>query len=100
MNKYEKMHLDRVAALGCIVCRNNGLVDELDESTPAVIHHINHYAMGKKAPNFLVIPLCGPHHTDGGYGIAIHGGKATWEMKNGTEMELLSQTIELLYLEG
>ena len=65
--------------------------------SPAVIHHINWYATGKKAPNFLVIPLCPTHHTDGDLGTAIHAGKASWEMANGTEMELLSQTLELLY---
>ena len=35
MKKADSLHLSRVAALGCIVCRNQNLGE-----TPAEIHHI------------------------------------------------------------
>lgn len=36
------------------------------------------------------------HHRNGGYGVAIHAGRRAWEMKYGTEAELLVQVLYLL----
>ena len=86
-NKAEKEHLSRVAALGCIVCRNEGLGE-----TPAACHHIRTgVGRGQKASHFDVLPLCGHHHQTGGHGEAIHAGQKTWEARFGTELELLEQ---------
>lgn len=85
--KAEKLHLSRVAALGCVVCRNQ----ELGE-TPAEIHHCSKgTGLSVRADNYHVIPLCAIHHRQGGHGIAIHAGRQTWEKNYGTESELLTQ---------
>lgn len=85
--KAEQKHLDRVAALGCIICRNQGLGE-----TPAEIHHCSKgTGLAVRADNYHVIPLCAIHHRQGGHGVAIHAGRKTWEQKYGTEAELLAQ---------
>ena len=92
MNKSDKDHLSRVAALGCVACR----VMDIEDS-PASVHHIRHgQGMSQRAPHKLTIPLCPPHHQTGGYGVAIHAGKDAFERTYGTELELLKMTYELL----
>lgn len=84
--KAENKHLARVAALGCIVCKNLG-----HEDTPAEIHHCSKgTGQAVRADNYHVIPLCAIHHRQGGHGVAIHSGRKTWEQKYGTEAELLT----------
>ena len=91
MRKAEREHLNKVAELGCIVCRNEGFLD-----SPAEIHHIGNGATSKKSSHYESIPLCHCHHRTGGHGLAVHAGKKTWEAKFGTEKELLKQTLELI----
>ena len=87
MNKADRIYLSRVAALGCVVCRNLNLGE-----TPAEIHHIRHgQGAGQRAPHKNTLPLCPQHHLHGGFGVAIHAGQKTWEQKYGTEEELLAQ---------
>lgn len=96
MKKPERQHLDDVAQLGCIVCRNL----ELGE-TPAEIHHIRSGQGRKRASNFEVIPLCPHHHRNGGYGEAFHAGPQIWQKRFGPEEVLLKQTmIEVGQLRG
>ena len=91
--KAEKQHLERVANLGCIVCRNLGI----DPEVPASIHHkLLGMGMGQRASHYDVMPLCYLHHQGGGHGIAIHAGMKTWIKKYGTEEKLIEQTKELL----
>lgn len=90
-SKKEKEHMDRVASLGCIVCRNHGFMD-----MPAEIHHIGNGTMGKRASNFDVIPLCHIHHRTGNNGVAVHAGRKSFEANFGTEKGLLKQVKELL----
>lgn len=90
MKKAEKVHLERVAALGCLICRR-----------PAQIHHIREgQGIGQRASNFLVIPLCPEHHQDGPAGVAFHASPRQFEMMYGTELVLLARTIELLTLDS
>jgi len=91
MNKKEKDHLNRVADIGCIVCRNMGFY-----GTPAEIHHIGNMTMAKKASNFEVTPLCHTHHRTGNHGVAVHSGRKAFELNYGTEKELLEQVRCLL----
>ena len=79
----EKQHMASVAALGCIVCRR-----ELGVYSPAAIHHVD----GKTKPgaHMRVLALCGRHHQTGGYGVALHAGRAEWERRHGTQEELLA----------
>jgi len=85
--KAEKEHMSRVVGMGCCVCVNLQLGE-----TPAEIHHIGNGTMGKRASNYEVIPLCHAHHRTGGYGIAVHAGRKSFEANFGTEQELLEQT--------
>ena len=85
--KAERDHMGAVATLGCVVCRNLGF-----GATPAEVHHIGNGTLSKKASNFETIPLCPGHHRNGGYGVAVHAGRKTFEANYGTERELLEQT--------
>ncbi len=92
MKQADKKHLSRVADLGCIVCRNEGL-----GQSAASIHHIRKgQGMGQRASHQKAIPLCPIHHQHGGYRVAIHAGQKAFESRYGTETELLEQVLELL----
>ncbi len=91
MNKAEKEHIAKVVQLGCMACRAVGIY------TPdCEIHHIGNRTMGKRASNFEVIPLCHAHHRTGGYGIAVHAGRKSWEQTYGTEKEMLNQVLKMI----
>lgn len=86
MSKAETLYLNKVAALGCIICR-----------MPAEIHHLRAgMGLGQRNNNFNVIPLCHIHHRTGGHGVAIHAGQKTFEANFGTETELFTKTERLL----
>ncbi|ECG8601162.1 DUF968 domain-containing protein [Salmonella enterica subsp. salamae] len=92
MTKVDRIWLSRVAALGCIVCKNLGFGE-----TPAEIHHVRTgQGAGQRADHRKTIPLCHQHHRVGGHGVAIHAGKKTWEQKYGSETELLIQVVSEL----
>lgn len=93
MKQIEKLYLDRVANLGCVVCRNLGL-----GPTPAQIHHIREgQGLSQRASHFLVIPLCLMHHNFGQHGESFHAGPERFEAKYGSELELLAQTFEEIF---
>jgi hypothetical protein len=84
MSKSNKEYFNRVAELGCIICR-----------MPAEIHHLRTGAgLGMKSKD--VIPLCPHHHRNGGHGVAIHAGRLAFEANFGTELELLEKLKGLL----
>ena len=89
MTKDEKKYLDRVARVGCILCRTAlGVKD-----SPAEIHHIRRF--GGKRSTSPVIPLCPEHHrgNSGVHGLGAKGFEAKW----GTSQEaLLEKLNELL----
>lgn len=86
MTKAEKLHLSRVADLGCIICHQ-----------PAEIHHLRTgMGMAQRNSNFNVIPLCPLHHRTGGYGTAFHAGKKAFEQNFGSELDLLTRVEKLL----
>lgn len=86
MTKAEKEHLNKIASLGCIICR-----------MPCEIHHLRHgMGMGQRNSHFNAIGLCPNHHRTGGYGVAFHAGKKAFEKKFGTEIELLEKTINMI----
>ena len=92
MNKAERLHLSRVADLGCIVCRLEFGI----EDSPAECHHIRTGQGHKRASYLETIPLCPLHHRTGGHSVAYHAGARAWEAKYGTELELLEAVRELL----
>jgi hypothetical protein len=78
----EKRHMDRVAALGCLLC-----------GQPAQLHHVREgQGMSQRASNFLVVPLCEPHHTGsaGLHGLGSRGFERRYRMD---EMDLLAIVI-------
>lgn len=87
----QKRFHDRLASLGCIACRLDGV------HQPVVsIHHID----GRTKPNahWEVLPLCAGHHQDGtgvpGL-IAVHPWKTRFEARYGTQYELLAKCLQL-----
>ena len=97
-NKQEKLWMDSISQVGCIVCK---LL--YDAYTPAEIHHID--GKTKKASedypgcHMLTIPLCYEHHREGSNNemyVSRHPFKAEFVKRYGTEMYLLEKTKELL----
>lgn len=91
----EQQHLDKVAQLGCVVCRNMKF-----GKSPAECHHIRDgQGSGQRASDYETIPLCSPHHRTGGPGIAFHAtGREEWERMYGMERKLLNQVRQELAL--
>lgn len=88
MKKGEKTHIEKVASLGCCICK-----------MPCQIHHVrDNGSMGKKASNFEVIGLCHYHH-QGAEGFHTLGKRA-WEDRYGTQREHLAKTLALLSAAG
>ncbi len=78
--------MDRVADLGCIVCRNAGF-----GPTPATVHHIRDgQGCAQRASNFLVVPLCPEHHQGKD---SIHNDRQMFQARYGSELDMLAQTI-------
>ena len=87
----EQRHKARVAALGCIICRQLGIDD-----SPAHVHHIREgQGMGQRAGDMLTIPLC-PEHHQGATGIHGLGTRAFERMYGTTELDLLNDTLWML----
>ena len=87
MKKAQKEHYDKVARLGCILCRHLGYTD-----SPCEIHHIRRAGKRDTAP---VIGLCPEHHR-GNTGIHGLGRKAFEKKYNLTEEQLLEMVLELI----
>ena len=88
----ERRHMDKVAALGCIACRKDGL-----HNTVVSIHHVD--GRTKPGAHMRVLPLCAGHHQDGtgAPGLtAVHPWKKRFEQKYGTQEALLQEVQELL----
>lgn len=75
----ERRHIERVAALPCVVCGAPG---------PSEVHEI---AQGKW---WLSCALCPDCHRGGFNG--LHGQRRIWSVKKMSELDALSETIRLL----
>lgn len=80
-------HMERVANLGCIICRELGL-----GFSPASVHHIFDAAARS---DFLTIPLCREHH-QGATGFHGLGEREFNRRYKTTEANLLAKTLERL----
>ena len=89
MTKAQRQHYDKIARLGCSLCR---FVLKIEDS-PCHLHHIRRAGKRKDAP---VIGLCPIHHQ--GSNTGIHGlGRSAWEsLYSTTEEELLEKTLAIL----
>ncbi len=88
----ESRFMDAIARLGCIACLKDGIIN------PWVsLHHID--GRTKPGAHKLVLPLCAPHHqqddTDPVGRISVHGHKATFTARYGTERELLAECRQM-----
>lgn len=89
--KAEKAHMDRVASLGCFLCRQLGY-----GATPAQVHHIREgQGMAQRASSWLTVPLCDRHHANSSPD-GIHGQRKAWKLAQLDEIDALSDTIERL----
>lgn len=88
--KADKALWDRVASLGCIACRKDGIIN-----TWVSIHHCD--GRTKPGAHRRVLALCAPHHQTGGEAApSIHPWKAQFEAKYGTQSQLMAETQRLL----
>lgn len=89
----EHRRMDAIASIGCIACRKDGIVN------PWVsLHHID--GRTKPGAHLMVLPLCAPHHqqddTDPLQRPSVHGRKATFTARYGTELQLLAECMTLI----
>ena len=82
----EQRHADRVADLGCWVCRVH-----LGVFTKCEIHHIKSGVVGIGRRSKLIIGLCPIHHRLGGHGVALHAGVKTWEARFGRQIDMVRE---------
>lgn len=94
MTKSERNHMNRVAELGCLACRQLGYHD-----TPAELHHPRSGAgMSQRASSLDVIGLCPAHHRGTHHPLtpSIHLDRRAFEAAFGTEAALLQRVRDLL----
>lgn len=91
MTSAEKLHLSKVAALGCFLCRRLGY-----GYVGSQIHHLREgVGLAQRNSNWLVVPLCAEHHTGSVDG--IHGQRRAWKLASVGEMDALADTLALVY---
>jgi hypothetical protein len=91
-NKKEKIWMDSISTLGCIVCRVH-----FDCDSPAEVHHID--GKTKEGAHMNTIPLCYRHHREGVNNdmyVSRHPYKTEFVKRYGTEEELLQKVKDLL----
>lgn len=76
----EKRHIERVAALDCVVC---------DAPGPSEVHE------PEQGMWWISCALCPSCHRDSLNG--IHGQRRIWNVKRMTEMDAISETIRRIY---
>jgi len=90
LRKNKKAYMDRVANLGCVVCKT--LFNTFE---PAQVHHIREgQGMAQRASDWLIVPLCPACHT-GPQG--LHGDRSMMRIAKLEELDLLALTIEALH---
>lgn len=89
-SKAVRKHLSLLADLGCALCRRLGY-----GPTPPEIHHLREgQGMAQRGSDWTAIPLCpechrGPH--------GIHGDRGLFKRARCDELDLLADSLELLY---
>lgn len=87
--KSEKIALNKIAQLGCILCSEVlGF-----EGTEAELHHVRRY--GAKRATSPVLPLCPNHHrgNDGIHGLGVKGFERKWQISCEELLERVSQKL-------
>lgn len=84
MKQEDRNRFNELVKIGCIVC-----LLEYGRYVKPEIHHIRR--MGGHRDHKKTIPLCPEHHRTGNNGVARHAGLQEWELRHGSEKELLRQ---------
>lgn len=94
--KAEKDHMNRVASLGCVVCRR--VYGPHDPSEVELHHPRQGVGMGQRSSHMDVLPMCVGHHRGV---MGYHGmGRKAFERHYGfTEADLLDDVKQLLNAE-
>lgn len=95
MTKSERDHYAKLARLGCILCRQNGIADT---DTEVEIHHIRRY--GGKRSQAPAVPLCAYHHRLGDNSYHSLGAKGFQKYWGISPEQLVEKTNELLQKES
>lgn len=86
----EERVMHAIGGLGCIACLKDGITNPWIS-----LHHID--GRTKPGAHLLVLPLCAPHHqqddSDPLQRPSVHGRKATFTARYGTERELLAEVM-------
>jgi hypothetical protein len=91
MTKDEKAHKQRLAEMGCMVCKR---LYGAHEAGPVQLHHLRSGGWGK-GDYMTLIPLCPEHHT-GDSGVHGMGTKAFSRYYGFTQQDLLNDTLKEL----
>lgn len=89
MSKSDRAYLDRVAQLGCAICRR--LFPGLEPGGVEIHHQRTGTGAARRASNSDVVSLCPEHHRGN---TGLHGmGRKAFERHYGvTELELVAET--------
>lgn len=91
MSAASRRHLDRVASIGCVLCRHLGT-----PGTPAEIHHLREgQGAAQRGSDWTAVPLCPEHHRgrSGLHGLGVRGFTTRYKLD---ELALLEMTLEAL----
>ena len=89
--KNEKIALDKIARIGCILCRTAFGVQD----SPAELHHYRRFGQPRSASDIL--PLCPEHHrgNTGVHGLGRKGFEAKWGVTQDTLLEKVHELLKL-----
>jgi hypothetical protein len=87
--KNEKIALNQIAELGCILCSEVLGI----EGSPAELHHVRRY--GTKRTTSPILPLCREHHrgNTGVHGLGTKGFENKWGVTYEELLERVSQKL-------
>lgn len=84
----ESRFMSAIASLGCLACAKDGIVNPWIS-----LHHID--GRTKPGAHMLVLGLCASHHqqddSDPMARLSVHGHKAQFEARYGTQRQLLAE---------
>lgn len=95
MTKSQRDHYAKLARLGCILCKQNGIAET---DTEVEIHHIRRY--GGKRSLAPAVPLCAYHHRLGDNSYHSLGAKGFQKYWGISPEQLVEKTNELLQKKG
>ena len=87
--KNEKIALNKIAELGCILCSEVLGI----EGSPSELHHVRRF--GAKRATSPILPLCPEHHrgNSGLHGLGAKGFERKWGITQEKLLERVSQKL-------